>query len=377
MKQISALELYYLVKELKVLEEQRIDNFYFVNGIFYIKVYLRGQGYRFLVNKVSKYLYVDTEKDDASEPSNFVQYLRKYLKNGIIQQLDVVENERIVKLVISKKVEEEIIEYSMYLELFANGNIILVDQEGKIKNSLLKKKFKDRDLLVHREYELPPERELSIFAIDHKKALEVSKEDPLPLVKFLAIKYGLGGKIAEEICVLAEVDKNIHFHELSKEQQEKVVSHLLGLSTRELDAHGVYDDDKLVDFVPFKFSSIKKKLAKFDTFNSLVKEYFSQFKEDIDQKEKQFEKDLKKLENRLEKLQEQKDQIDKDYEKFNSQGSLVYENYAVVEELLTSINKAGKEKGWDVVHEKIKSDERLSKLIKKLSEKNNEIILNL
>ena len=42
------------------------------------------------INKVGKYIYFDSEKfGDSSYPSNFVLYLRKYLRNSIVQKLPV------------------------------------------------------------------------------------------------------------------------------------------------------------------------------------------------------------------------------------------------------------------------------------------------
>jgi predicted ribosome quality control (RQC) complex YloA/Tae2 family protein len=105
MKQISSLDLYYLVREFKILENQRIDSFYFESGTFYIKVYVKQKGNKYLTNKVSKFIYLGNEKKDSSTPPNFIQYLRKYLKNAFIETIEQMENERILKIIITKKNE--------------------------------------------------------------------------------------------------------------------------------------------------------------------------------------------------------------------------------------------------------------------------------
>ena len=58
MKQLSFVDLFYLTQELnETLKDQRIDNFYYENETFYIRVYVRNQGHKYLTNKISKFIY--------------------------------------------------------------------------------------------------------------------------------------------------------------------------------------------------------------------------------------------------------------------------------------------------------------------------------
>lgn len=378
MKQISSVDLYFLVKEFKILENERIDNFYYEDGVFYIKVYTRGKGHLFLTNKVSKFIYLGTDKPESSHPSSFMQHLRKYLRNGFIREISLVDSERILKINIEKKEGEELKNYFLVLELFANGNVILTDDNLKILNSLQKKKFKDRKVMVREQYELPPAKELTIINLDSEKFKKVLAESDLNIVKFLAIKFGLGGKYSEEVCLLADIDKNKLTSELKSNEINSIENILYELKVRELYPKIILNEkQEVVDFIPFDFKSIDKEKKSVETFNDAVKSYFEQFLEEKDERAEEFAKELKKLQNRLDKQLQQKQQVEKDYKKFNSYGNKIYENYAVVEELLNSINSAAKEKGWDYVLETIKSNEKLSKIIKKVNYKNNEIILDI
>ena len=163
-KQISSMDLYFLTKELKILENQRIDSFYLEEGIFYLKIYIKNQGNKFLTFDIGKSIYLGEEKLESSIPSSFISYLRKNLKNTFIRKFNQIENERILKIEIEKKVDDNKFEnLFLYLELFAPGNIILTDSNNIIKNMLYRKKFKDRKVIAKEKYELPPKRELSIF----------------------------------------------------------------------------------------------------------------------------------------------------------------------------------------------------------------------
>ena len=378
MKQISSVDLYFLTKELKVLENQRIETFYYENDTFYIKVYVKGKGNLFLTNRISQYIYLGSEKEDGSHPKSFIQYLRKYLKNSFITSVEQIEGERILKLELSKKEGEEFETYFIFIELFANANIILTDKDLMIKNTLKRKKFKDRKLVAKEEYKLPPAKELSISTLDLKLIKETLSKSDLSIVKFIATSFGTGGKFAEEICFRADFDKNKPSKDITNDEINLLIKTIQTLREEKIQASLVLNEqEEIVDFIPIEFKSLSKKKTQLDSFNDVLKSYFSQFKEKIDAKEKDFKNELSRLEKRLKSQEEQKNHINKEYEKLNSIGNKVYENYTTVEELLTSINKAAKEKGWDHVKEVIDSNENLSKLVKKLKYKNNQIIVNL
>jgi len=373
MKPISNLDLYFLTKELQYLENNRVDNFYYENDIFYLRIYVKNKGNQLLTVNPGKYIYIGQTKEESQFPSSFVQHLRKYLKNTFITQMNQITNERIIDITIDKKEEDKVNKYHIIIEMFANGNIIFTDSQYNILNSLQKKKFKDRKIIVKEKYELPPKSKLSIFDINKDIFKEEFKESDLSIVKFLAIKLGLGGKFAEEICFLANIDKNL------KENFEfdNLFNTLQTIINIPIKAYGLYKEDELYDFIPFDFKSINLEKKEFKTFNDVLLEYYSKFKILTDPKEIKLNQELKKLQNRLEKQEKQKQQIEIDYEKYNTVGNKIYESYQLIENLLIQINTAGKEKGWEYVKKTIKENPELKKLIKTLNYKNNEIILNI
>ena len=384
MKQISSLDLFFLNKEFKeILENSRIETFYQEEDNLYIKVYVKGKGHFFLTYGVGKYIYIsDKKEDDSTIPKSFIQYLRKYLKNGFIQKIEQIENERILKIEISKKniQTNEFEIFYLIIELFANGNVIICDKKLTIINSLQKKKFKDRTVMVRDKYELPPQKEISIYSLTENKNKfedELKKTD-LSIVKFLAIKLGIGGKFAEEIIFNSKINKNLDANKINQKEINLILKETERIIKLDINASAILDKNKkIIDFEPIELNSIKKNKKKYSNFNQLLKEYFSSFRKKQDKKENEFLKELKKLENRIKKQEKKREAIYVDYEKYNSTGNKIYENYALIEELLTTINKTAKDKGWDYIKNKIKSEEKLSKLIKKINPDKNEIILNL
>ena len=376
MKAISSVDLYFLTKELKNLETGRIESFYFEDTLFYMKIYNKSQGHTFLTFKTGSYLYLSKEKHETSHPNPFVSYLRKYLKNAFLESIEVVEGERIIKLVLSKKkissdenVEPVFIKYHMYLEIFAPGNVILTDESDVIINTLTKKNYKDRIVRNKEPYLLPPARELTLLSLENLD--EELKKSDLPIVIFFAMKFGMGSKYAEELVKKMDIDKET----LAKEVSPKIISTIIsGFLKKKMNPCIVKKENKVKEFYPFDFQ--EDNLEYVDSFNTAIASYYSQFAVVEDKKEKDLEKEFKKLVNRLKKQEAQKKQMLLDYETYNSYGNKIYEHYALLEDVLTSISKTGKEKGWESVLETIKTNEKLS-FIKKLDYKNNKIVVEL
>jgi predicted ribosome quality control (RQC) complex YloA/Tae2 family protein len=377
MKQISGVDLLFLTKELQNLVDQRIETFYYENQIFYIRVYVRGIGHKYLTINLGKYIFLGDTKEDSSHPNPFVQYLRKYLKPSYIRSITQVGIERIIKIEIEKKIGEDetaengliIGKFNLYLELFGTGNIILTNEKNEIMNSLTKRKMKDRIIMNKENYELPPQPKLNALKINKEILNQEIQETDLTTVKFLAIKLALGGKFSEYICEKA----NIKFDADPKTiDQNLIITEFEKLFNLNTNAYLAKDN---LDFYPVEFN--KENLEKCESFNSCIIQYFSQFKKQTDAREKELDKQLKRLKDRLKKQENTKTRTLKQYEENNEIGTKIFENYGTIDDLLKSINKAAKTKGWESVEESIKNNEQLTKLIKKLNYKKDEIILNL
>lgn len=380
MKQISWLDLYYLNLEFQQLEGSRIETFYFEDSIFYIKTYVKQKGNIFLANKISEVIFLTKNKHtSANQPIGFITYLRKYLKNGIIQKIEQIPQERILKLEITKLIDEKIISYFLYIELFAGGNVILTNSESLILSTLENRIIKDVKVRAKQIYNLPQKNEMTLFLDDLnidilKKSLS-SYEDKI--IKFIAVSFGIGQKYSEEVLFRLNIDKNKKSYELEEEEIKQIFDFSLKLKKFEINPVLYLEKEKVIDFFPFKFESINLNFKTFSSYNQVIEYFFNTNTKKIDNREKELQNEIKKLNNRLKKQLAQRKEIDLGIEKYNNIGNKIYENYSTVEELLNQINKTAKEKGWDYVEEKIRTTPQLQKLIKKLDYKNNKIILNL
>lgn len=366
-----------------MLKNQRIDNFYKSDDNFYIKIYVKNKGNRFFVFKIGTCCFIDDNKDgcDSSFPENFVLYLRKYLNNSYITDIKQVESERIIDFKIEKKENDDICCYHLMFEMFAKGNVILCDDNYIIKNSLIKRKYKDRAIMVSDKYELPPKKDFSIFNMDYDYFMKKTCETRTEIVKFIATEFGFGGKYAEEVCIRSGIEKGIYTNNINQDIAKKLICSAIELTKIQIKPFGVIDDndDKLInDFIPYLFKSFSdKKLIEFETFNELIKAYYSQHIKAIDKKQTDYENKMKSLNVRLLKQMEQLKSIEDEIEFETNKGNLIYSNYALVEDIIKNINLTLKEKGSDFLKEKIKESDKLKKIIKKLDLKEQSVNVEL
>lgn len=374
MKTFSSVDLYFFIKEdQEFLRQSRVETFYLDSQLFTTRIYVKGQGNKFLTIALGSYLYLsDTKYNAPFHPTSFVSYMRKYLKNSFIERIEQINLERVLKIVLSKKQEDGIKEYHLFIELFSGGNIIICDSEDTILNSLIKKTYKDRNVRNKQHYELPPSRVVSPLEIGEEELSEIIEKSELSVVKFLALECGFGGKYAEEFCLKAEINKDKPIREVGAKKILEVFQLLFSIN---LNPCVIKKEETITDFYPFIPTT--GAFEKRDSFNNCLVEYYRQFEGTQDVADDQYSKQLKRLQKRIEKQEEQREKILKDSQEFMLKGEKLYEHYTEVEELLNGIMKAGREKGWEHVFEVIENNEQLKQVVENLDYKNKTIIVNL
>jgi len=137
-------------------------------------------------------------------PPAFCMVLRKYLRNGWLTGVEQHEFERVV--VLSFKAGGGVLR--VVLELFAEGNVVLVDEKGKILQALRYKRMRDRDVVRGEDFRFAPpggENPVRVSKAELQEGLRGfgGVEVVRALAKFLSI----GGFYAEEVLLRAGVDK--------------------------------------------------------------------------------------------------------------------------------------------------------------------------
>ncbi len=197
-KEVSSLELRFLVQELQLLVGCRIDKIYQpAPKTFVLALRKAGEDKRFLRIELPKFLYLTSRKEEMpGKLTGFCGYLRKYLEGLAITGVEQLSSERVVKFSLASKEES----FSVFLEFFAKGNMIICDGEGTIVNCLEPVVFKERIVKPGVAYELPERANAFTLTFDQFKQLQGEN-----ISTAIATGLGMGGLVAHELCALAGV----------------------------------------------------------------------------------------------------------------------------------------------------------------------------
>lgn len=272
------------------------------------------------------------------KPTTFAMTLKKYLQNGRITKITQHEFDRIIKFNIGKKEGD----YTLIIEFFSDGNIILVNPEGKIILPLIKQQWAHRLIKGKVDY-IPPPSQTNPFNLTKEKFTDLIKGSKTDLVRTLAVNVNLSGPIAEEICKRAHVDKTIKIEDLDDQIIDRVftsLSDFLDLfKNKKFEPVFVKKDGKIVDILPFEFESYAK--TDFERTEKLSRglETFIDIKKPEKKITSELEKKIGKLNRQLQQQQETIVKLNKKIKQKKLEGDLIYLNYQPLEELLAEIKE--------------------------------------
>ena len=179
-KQLSSIDLHYLMKELQVLQDSRIDKIYQPEKeLIVFSLYKTNLGKRLLRIDIGKSIFIAEEKEAYEEIFGFGQFLRKHIDGYFLADLGQIEPERIIKLTFKTKEDTKF----LYIEFFGKGNAILCDEHNVIMNALEHHEFRERVVKPRLRYVYPvmnynafdlKENDLSNLVKNSKKYLKVT-----------------------------------------------------------------------------------------------------------------------------------------------------------------------------------------------------------
>ena len=369
-KQLSSLDLHFLVKELKILEDSRIDKIYQAEKeIITFSFYKSNSGKKLLKINIGKCMHLIEGKEEFGETLGFGMFLRKHLDGVFLSEISQLEPERIIKF--DFKVKEEI--KTLYIELFGKGNIILCNENNVILNALEHHDFRERSIKPKLKYTYPI-MNYNMFELKGDQLaglLKDSKKDTI--ITSLATELGLGGLYSEEVCMLSNVDKSINPKNIDEKQIKSILNSIKKIINHKVNPKVILENDKVIDFIPFDFefySDKKYEKKEFSTFNESVAYFYSQF---IEEKETEYDKRLQSLQRIAEQQKSTIEEMKKDEKEMREKGELIYHNYQLIKEVLEELNKASKKYSWKEIKEKLKNH----KTIKDINEKDRKVVVEI
>jgi predicted ribosome quality control (RQC) complex YloA/Tae2 family protein len=256
-----------------------------------------GGGKEYLHFHVGRWIFLSkAAREMPQQPSDFAMMLRKRVTNARIAGVRQQGFDRIVVLTLEK--EET---FDLVLELFADGNVILV-KDGTIVQPLTSHTWKHRDVKAKREFAFPPPVP-DPGTMDAAALLEVLRSSDSDLVRTLATKLNVGGRYSEELCARTGLSPGTKASGLGEEQAAALLDALRAMMA-EAASSGIgllYSKGGVPeDVAPFAMGTYAGLEAReFPSFSEAVEEYVSKKPAAKKEKPKEETKEFEKLKRRV------------------------------------------------------------------------------
>jgi|ETNmetMinimDraft_2_1059921.scaffolds.fasta_scaffold22366_2 predicted ribosome quality control (RQC) complex YloA/Tae2 family protein len=364
---LTSVEINYLVQELQLLEQAKVDSIYHPDKEeLYIVFHVPTLGKKILKYFNGSFCFLSKNKRPHEKPSGFCLDLRRHILNARVNKVTQCESERILKLELEK--EEKM---NLYIELFAKGNVILTKKDETILATLKHNTFKERVIRPKQPYSYPT-MPINIFKAKEQDIVNILKKSIKTLVKCLATEIGIGGTYAEEVCKLADTPKTKKASELNKEQASSISKKIKEVLSRSPEPAIITEEDEIIDVVPIPLELYKDLEQKpFKTYSGALDTYCSKNLEIREKTPK--EKAKEKLERILKTQKKHLQQIEIQSKEEQDKGELIYSQYQLLQKLMQQINDAKQEMTLQEMKKKLKSH----KIIKDLNPRDKTITVEL
>jgi predicted ribosome quality control (RQC) complex YloA/Tae2 family protein len=279
-KEFTSFDVSAVVRELKeTILDSRVSNVYQLNSkTLLLKLHKPEKPVFGLVLESARRLHLTSYMvEKPLVPPAFCMALRKYLRNGWLTDIEQYEFERVVVFSFKTKAGE----LRLVLELFGEGNIILVDEKGEILHALAYKRMRDRNILRGEAFAFAPPSGKNPFKVSEEEFREELRNfGDVEVVRALARFLSIGGVHAEEVLFRAGVDKTKPCNALSESDVDAIFDSLQGLLSQvlsgKLEPYVVLDEaGGFVDVVPFRLRRYEGfKHQPYDSFNEALDEFY-------------------------------------------------------------------------------------------------------
>ena len=295
-------------------------------------------------------MWITDKKIEPIEPNKMLRRLRSDLLRAKLTKIEQIGTERIAYFTFTNFEKE----FTLIVEFFGDGNIILCNEERKILALLHSIDVRHRQLRVGLEYAPPPEDGVDVLNLTKESFRELFSTSGIG--KTIGRGLGLPKKYVEEIIRLSGIDPKKPSNEVTDGEFEalyEIITSTLSKVTQGPHDPSVIIEDDVHDAYPIRFSDDNLNAKKVDSFNEGLDIVFTE--EILEKGKSLFSSPAdKKIESLEKTLSEQKNAINVVLEKSKT--------IAEVANLLFTMTSAGQH---DIRNEMITNS---------LKEKNAEII---
>jgi predicted ribosome quality control (RQC) complex YloA/Tae2 family protein len=384
---LSSLDIAALVAEIRPkTEDSWVNNIYSIGDNLVILRFRKSAEVPFeIIFDLGKRFHTTKYmRKKPSTPNNKILSLRKHIRDLPVKRFYQQKMDRVVVFEIAYKDGF----YKLVFELFGEGNMILVGPNNKIILAYRYRKMRDRDVHPGRIFRYPPSSDDNILTLNEENFINKMKTSQGKITSVLNSLLSLGPIYSKDIISKAGISAT-KAEDLTEEdikqlfEKTKEIHQIV--KNQEYDFTEYLDEEETVDITPIpvlKYQDLESK--KIVSFSESLDDFFSPQEEEPEYAEDKSEvigkitksqKTLASQESHLSSLIKQ----EKDEKK---KGDLLYANFALVDELLTTIvNARQNDIPWNEIEEKLAEGKKKgipsATILDKLEPKNKQIWIKL
>ncbi len=328
MHELTSLEIGVIVHELKPLEGSRLRKFYDLgSGTFKIAFY-KNPDVKLAYIKLLKTINLTAFSEAAGEATQFAMSLRKRIENSVVDTIEQINNDRILRFMLDKG------KYSLVVEMYGKGNMLLLNRDNTIEVLYKQIIQKDRELKKGTVYAYPKAESQDIFSMTAEQANSIAENIRIDktLIKELSKALNIGPLYLEDIITRAGIDPNAS--ELAVKQREELGKQILELSKRlAAEKPRIYlDKGAVIDYAAcsiLKYKGLESK--EFESMSLLLDELHLTERTSMPDTARQ--QRLKELTLNIEKQEQLEKQLAIDSEEYAMKGKIIMANMAKINEL--------------------------------------------
>lgn len=295
--------------------------------------------------------------ENPSKPSMVAQILRTAFANGRVQAVRQVGFDRVLRI----DVERADGVHALVLEVFGDGNLLVLDPAGTIVLPMRGEEFAHRRLRKGEPY-VPPPSGPHPLRLDRAALEQAGAAAQKDLVRFLALDLGFGPVWGEELCLRAGIDKRTLPGNLGPAGWDALHATLQGLAAdlrrNDLAPGLVHEDGQAVDAVPFpllRYPAPRFAFEEAPTFREALDAFFvgegatGDEEEPEDPRRPLFEEARARIQRQVDQMEQAIAGFVAEEEARKQDADALYATFQQVEGILGTLQKARATRSWDEV----------------------------
>lgn len=337
---MTGFDLIALQRELEAtLTGKIVDNVYLAeNRLFLFK--LNPGGLTLLYEPEKRLHLTKFDYKVPQKPPQLCMELRKHVKGCRVKSMKGNPLERIVHLHLEGKARR----YLLVMEVFKRGNLILLDEEGRIILSTRYAAMKDRRIARGEAYREMPPSGVHPSKLEASNLLEAGEET---LWKALRKALPFPPLYVEECLIRSGFKGDEKIFKLREGEVESVIHAAKSIyfehATQPLEPMIIIDETREpIDVVPMPLRKYGgNETIRYDSFNEALDEYFSKLylKEVEDQRAKALEYEKQRISRALEEQLKERALIESQILQHVESARLIQENALKIDEALEKLRR--------------------------------------